>query len=124
MAGLSPKTIRFYESAGLLPATVRNESGYRLFSASDVRRLRLIRRAKILGLSLPDIKELADIAFQESCGRFEDRLQVLIDRRLLDVKHTIQDLVSLRDELFHCVGLVTAGRRKLRLHRQQLSTAH
>jgi DNA-binding transcriptional MerR regulator len=99
MAGLSPKTVRFYEETGLLPATARSESGYRLFSASDVRRLRLIRRAKILGLPLADIKELADLAFQGSCGSFEERLQPLVERRIVDVDRTIQELISLRSEL-------------------------
>jgi DNA-binding transcriptional MerR regulator len=99
LAGLTPKTVRFYEGAGLLPATARSESGYRLFSVSDVRRLRLIRRAKILGLSLADIKELADLAFRESCGSFEERLQTLVDRRLVDIDRTIHDLTSLQSEL-------------------------
>lgn len=99
LAGLTPKTVRFYEEAGLLPPAVRSDSGYRLFSASDVRRLRLIRRAKILGLPLAEIKELADLAFRESCGSFEERLQTLLARRLADVERTIGELVSLRAEL-------------------------
>ncbi len=102
LTGLPPKTIRFYEEAGLLPPPARSESGYRLFSPSDLRRLRLIRRAKILGLPLAEVKELADLAFRESCGSFEERLQTLIERRLADVERTIGELMSLREEL---VGL-------------------
>jgi DNA-binding transcriptional MerR regulator len=111
LAGLTPKTVRFYEDSGLLPAAARSDSGYRLFSTSDVRRLRLIRRAKILGLPLADIKELADLAFRESCGSFEERLQVLIDRRLVDVERTMSELVSLRTELTELRSTLAEGER-------------
>jgi DNA-binding transcriptional MerR regulator len=110
-AGLSAKAIRFYEKAGLLASTTRSESGYRLFSPSDVRRLKLIRRAKILGLNLPAIRELADLAFQESCGSFEDRLQTLIELRLNDVERTMQELGSLRAELMRLRDTMADGER-------------
>jgi DNA-binding transcriptional MerR regulator len=110
-SGVSAKAIRFYEKAGLLAPAARSEAGYRLFSPSDVRRLRLIRRAKILGLALPDIKELADLAFQESCGSFEDRLQTLIEMRLDDVERTMQELGSLRAELMSLRDTMADGER-------------
>lgn len=98
-ANVPVKTVRFYEDIGLLPAAERSEGGYRLFTLTDVRRLRLIRRAKLLGLSLQEIRELADLAFADSCQSFEVRLQTLIDRRLADVERTIAELQSLGDEL-------------------------
>lgn len=111
LSGLPPRTLRFYEDAGLLPATARSESGYRLYSTSDVRRLRLIRRAKILGLSLADIKELADLAFQESCGSFEERLESLVERRMADVDRTIDELAKLKTELTELRSALAAGDR-------------
>lgn len=111
LAGLTPKTVRFYEETGLLASTARSESGYRLFSSSDIRRLRLIRRAKILGLPLADIKELADLAFRESCGSFEERLQPLLERRLTDVERTIGELVSLRLQLTELQTSLADGER-------------
>ncbi len=101
LSGLTPKTVRYYEDAGLVTATARSDSGYRLFSPADVRRLRLIRRAKILGLALAEIKEFADLAFRESCGAFEDRLQVLVDQRLRDIDRTMEELVGLQSALQH-----------------------
>lgn len=109
LAGLTPKTIRFYQEAGLLAAPARSEAGYRLFSESDIRRLRLVRRAKILGLPLADIKELADLAFRESCGSFEERLQMLIERRLIDVDRTISELASLKAELTELRSSLSEG---------------
>lgn len=111
LAGLTPKTVRFYEETGLLAATARSDAGYRLFSTSDVRRLRLIRRAKILGLPLADIKELADLAFRESCGSFEERLQTLVERRIADVERTIGELESLKSELTDIQATLADGER-------------
>ncbi len=98
-AGLSPKSVRFYEETGVLPGPQRTESGYRLYTATDVRRLRLVRRAKILGLPLKEIKELADVAFEESCGAFEDRLSEVIGQRLVEIERTMADLEALKTEL-------------------------
>jgi MerR family Zn(II)-responsive transcriptional regulator of zntA len=107
LSGLTPKTVRFYEESGLVTPTARSESGYRLFSTTDIRRLRLVRRAKLLGLPLADVKEFADLAFQETCGAFEERLQELVDQRLLDIERTISDLEHLRAELGNLrMGLV------------------
>jgi DNA-binding transcriptional MerR regulator len=99
LTGVSARTIRFYEQEGLLPATDRTGSGYRLFGPTELRRLRLIRRARLAGLSLPQVRELADAAFSQSCDRFEARLEVLLDTRLREVDQTIVELQALRAEL-------------------------
>ena len=99
LADVPAKTIRFYEEAGVLPEAGRSESGYRLYTEDDVRRIRLIRRARILGLGLREIKELADLAFAESCRTFEEELLRMIDRRLVEIDRTIADLVALKDDL-------------------------
>jgi DNA-binding transcriptional MerR regulator len=103
------KTVRFYADTGILPAAARSDGGYRLFTRTDVRRLRLIRRAKILGLSLQEIKEFADLAFAENCQTFEQQLQTLIDRRLEDIDRTIQELRSLRSELHELRATLADG---------------
>ena|SRR5579883_42163 len=94
-ADVPAKTIRFYEEAGVLPEAERSESGYRRYTEDDVRRIRLIRRARILGLGLREIKALADLAFAESCRTFEAELLRMIDRRLVEIDRTIADLVAL-----------------------------
>lgn len=55
--GLSPKTLRFYESIGILPQARRSQSGYRLYDEGQVGLLGFIVRAKGLGLTLKDIKD-------------------------------------------------------------------
>ena len=53
--GITAQSVRFYERSGLLKEPSRTESGYRQYSASDVKRLRFIRQAKELGFSLHEI---------------------------------------------------------------------
>ena len=55
---VTPKTIRYYEEAGILPPPERSESRYRVYSETDVRRLELVRRARALDMTLPEIWEL------------------------------------------------------------------
>ena len=57
-ANVSVDTIRFYESKGLISATMRSASGYRLFSDEDGTRLLFIQRAKQVGFTLEEIGEL------------------------------------------------------------------
>lgn len=96
---ISEKTIRFYEEAGVLPPTERTEGGYRLYTSGDVRRLRLIRRARRLGVSLRDITDLVSLAFGSSCQTFEQRLVQIIDLRLTIVQGEILALQEQRQEL-------------------------
>ena len=60
-ADVNVQTLRFYERHGLLPAARRQPSGYRQYSADTVRLVRFIKRAKELGFSLRDVKELIEL---------------------------------------------------------------
>lgn len=95
--GVNPRTIRFYEGKGLLPAPARRPSGYRDYGEEDVARLAFIRSAQRLGLSLSEISEI--LAFKERgeppCGYV---LSVL-DAQVADVDRRLGELVALRAEL-------------------------
>ena len=95
-AGVAIDTVRFYEREGLLPRANRTASGYRLYSAADVDRLRFIRRAKALGFSLPEIAELLELA--AGCGR-RSQVKQLAQRRLADLERKLQELGAIRDAL-------------------------
>ena len=96
---LNPKTIRYYEEVGLLPEPRRSESGYRLYSSYEVERLRLVKRAKLLGLSLAEIKEIVEYAIDGRCSVMEDRLLSLVEAKLGEIDQKIEDLVTFRDNL-------------------------
>jgi MerR family Zn(II)-responsive transcriptional regulator of zntA len=59
--GISIEAIRFYESKGLLAARERSAGGYRLYSPDELAKLRFIRRAKMVGFRLEEIKELLEL---------------------------------------------------------------
>lgn len=95
--GVPPKTIRYYEHVGVLPAADRTRAGYRTYSRRGVERLRFIRRARALGLPLAGIKTL--VAAVDGDIAMRPRLRALVRAQLGTVEHRITDLRALRREL-------------------------
>lgn len=95
--GVTTKSIRFYESIGLMPDPARTPSGYRDYAQADADRLTFIKTAQRLGLSLDEISEI--IAFrdrgQRPCGYVAD----VLDRQVADLDRRIREMRTLRDEL-------------------------
>src|SRR3546814_15390479 len=58
LADVPIDTVRYYERHGILPAPAREGSGYRRYESHDVRRLHFVRRAKALGFTIGEIREL------------------------------------------------------------------
>jgi MerR family copper efflux transcriptional regulator len=104
-AGLSTKALRYYERVGLIDAPSRTPSGYRDYPQSILDRLRFIRSAQAVGLTLGEIKGV--IAFREQgsppCGHVLE----LIEGRAADLDRRIAELRALRDDLR---GLARRGR--------------
>lgn len=94
---VNPKTIRYYEGIGLLPDPERRPSGYREYTDDDVRRLRFVRAAQRLGLSLAEIAEI--LAFRERDERPCDYVLGVLDRQVADLDRRIAEMVDLRREL-------------------------
>ena len=97
--GLPAKTIRFYEDEALVPRPRRGENGYRIYTESDVLRLQLIRRGKLLGLDLPAIRNLVNKALSADCATFSDELREVIARQRAEVETRLAELTALRNEL-------------------------
>jgi DNA-binding transcriptional MerR regulator len=95
---VSRDTLRFYERKRLLPAPRRTSSGYRLYSDDDARRVRFIRRAQAMGLTLEDIQELLraqTLKTADQCRRVASRLRARIEA----VDEKIGELRTFRSEL-------------------------
>ena len=97
--GVPPKTIRYYEEAEVLPPPQRSESRYRLYTDIDVRRLQLIRRARLLDMSLAEVRELVDWASSETCEDFQGRFQEVVRRKIDEVDGRIAELARLKQDL-------------------------
>ena len=101
-AGISVQAVRFYEREGLLPRPARLPSGYRVYPESVIRRLRFIRRAKALGFSLREIRELLALRVDRdgTCGAV--RKQVLekmagVEAKMAELRRIHAALASLAD---------------------------
>nr|WP_069967260.1 MTH895/ArsE family thioredoxin-like protein [Desertifilum tharense]OEJ75260.1 hypothetical protein BH720_11130 [Desertifilum tharense IPPAS B-1220] len=95
--GLNPQTLYFYERIGLIPPPQRTPAGYRLFSQQDIERLSFISRAKSLGLTLEEIKDILALKDGHSltCRALHQQLQ----KKLQQIEANIRALQTLRDEL-------------------------
>lgn len=96
-AGVRIDTVRYYERQRLLPPPARQPSGYRHYASSDVSRLRFVRRAKTLGFTLDEIRELLALS-----GRREDDmggLKAAAIAKLADVEAKLAELTRIRDGL-------------------------
>lgn len=89
-AGVSTKTIRYYESIGLLPEPTRTGSGYRAYDESGAERLAFIRDAQASGLSLAEIASVLELkeAGTTSC----QHTRSLLERHIVEVEAQIDRL--------------------------------
>ena len=103
LAGVSPKTIRYYESIGVLPAPQRSPNGYRDYEEADVKRLKLVAGARRLEFSLDDVTEI--IAMRD---RREAPCRVMLDKlaqKADEIAQRIDELQRLEQELRHLYEL-------------------
>jgi DNA-binding transcriptional MerR regulator len=97
LTGVSTKTIRFYESVGLLPNPQRADNHYRLYSEADVELLRFIVGARNLEYSLAEIAGFLEARVKGSlpCQQVLDSL----DARLAEIEQRIEELQMVRATL-------------------------
>ena len=98
--GLTPRTIRYYEDIGLLNSVKRVDSGRRIYTEEDVRRLRFIKRLKVLGLALEEMKELENLyVTHRSNDQVLPRLLQLLDGHLTTIQARIEQLRILKQDI-------------------------
>ena len=95
--GLTVKTIRYYELRRLLEESQRTESGYRLYGREDVERLEFIKKAKQLGLSLDEIRDILILHEQRQAPCIH--VLALLDQKLDQVETVMKELDQFHREL-------------------------
>ena len=97
---MSQRTIRYYEEIGLLNSIKRIEGGRRIYTDVDLRRLKLIKRLKIMGMTLSEMQELEAMwIIEKSNDKVLKRLLELLENHLKRLDDRITDLDILRNEI-------------------------
>jgi MerR family copper efflux transcriptional regulator len=91
-AGVAIDTVRYYERNALLAPAGRLASGYRRYGVTELKRLRFIRRAKALGFSLDDIRDLLTLSDERDVAQVKRAAQ----RKLGDIEQRIAELERIR----------------------------
>ena len=98
-SGVTAKMIRYYESIDLIKAGKRSDSGYRLYEENDVHTLRFIKRARTLGFSLEQIKDL--LSLWQDPERASADVKSIARAHLEALETRIRELSEMRDALKH-----------------------
>ena len=100
--GITSRTIRLYEKIGLVEPPKRTDGGVRYYEKADLTRFKFVLRLKTLGLTLDEMKELADL-YNRDDDRVPDkimpRLLELLDTHLNSIREKVSTLLRLEKEI-------------------------
>ncbi|MDP9474253.1 MAG: MerR family transcriptional regulator [Actinomycetota bacterium] len=99
LTGLSVKALHHYEEKGLVESVGRTEAGHRLYGEEEVARLTFIKRAKLLGLTLKEIRGLVSLAAGRNRGEIMSRLEEILEEKLEETERRIGELSAFRERL-------------------------
>lgn len=99
--GITTRTIRLYEKMGLVDPPKRTEGKVRYYEKSDIKRFKFVLKLKALGLSLEEMKELAELFNKEAKtpGKIMPRLIELLETHLSSIRTKVETLKSLEVEI-------------------------
>ena len=100
-SGLPAKTIRYYEDIGLLRPD-RAGNGYRDYSSTDVHRLRFLQRARGLGFSVEECRQL--LSLYDDKERESADVKRIATAKLAEIERKIAELMALKSMLGHLVA--------------------
>ncbi len=123
--GLSLRTIRYYEEVGLVTPSARSTGGFRLYSETDLARLRLIRRMKPLEFSLEEMKDvLAVLDDLEEGDPLSPEHRQLVDRLEMYRAAANARVRALHDQLEVAEGFAADLRRELARQKRKAASQH
>jgi MerR family copper efflux transcriptional regulator len=96
-SGLPAKTLRYYDAIGLIRPSERSETGYRLYNEQDVHLLRFVQRARSLGFSVEECRDLLDLYRDRE--RASADVKALAQARIADIGRRLGQLRAMRESL-------------------------
>jgi Hg(II)-responsive transcriptional regulator len=101
-AGLGIETVRFYERQGLIEPPPRTDSNYRIYPEEEVNRLKFIKRAKDLGFTLKEIKDLLELQHCPNATKADIKERTV--EKIEDIKKKVRDLIRIQKALEQLAG--------------------
>lgn len=98
-SGVSAKSIRYYESIGLIPEAGRTASGYRVYTTRDANVLRFIKRARSLGFGIEQIQRLVDL--WRDTNRASAEVKSIALEHVAELEARIREMQAMADTLRH-----------------------
>jgi MerR family transcriptional regulator, copper efflux regulator len=99
-AGVTQRTVRYYESIGLLPPGEREGHGQHYYTEETLARLRKIDQLKKLGLSLDEIRDVIDLYFNDPSGvQPKQKVLAILRHHLAEVDQKIGGFQQFRADL-------------------------
>jgi Cu(I)-responsive transcriptional regulator len=98
-SGVNAKLIRHYEAIGIIPKPARSDSGYRIYSETDVNILTFVKRARSLGFSMKEIKKLVSLWRNKS--RASSEVKALALKHVKELEQKIAELEAITKTLRH-----------------------
>ncbi|MYM36203.1 Cu(I)-responsive transcriptional regulator [Duganella sp. FT50W] len=108
-SGVSAKMIRYYESIALIPPGRRSDAGYRIYADNDLHTLRFVRRARLLGFSLEQIREL--LSLWQNKERASADVKTIATGHVAELNQRIAELTEMRDTLQTLAGCCHGDQR-------------
>ena len=96
-SGVTPKTIRYYESVGLIEAAPRSDNGYRDYGVDDVETLRFISRARGLGFTVAEVRALLSLYHDRE--RASAEVKAMTQAHIRDIDRKVAELDAMRSTL-------------------------
>lgn len=98
LADVTPDTIRFYEKQRMMNHEIRTEGGFRLYSDTDLQRLKFIRYGRQLGFTLEAIRELLSIRVDPEHHTCQES-KTIVQKRLTEVEAMLTELQHMQRSL-------------------------
>jgi MerR family transcriptional regulator, copper efflux regulator len=101
-AGVGAQTLHYYERLGLLPKPQRSATNYRLYSPETIRRVRFIKKAQMVGLTLEETKQILDLKDHGRAPRA--KVAELGEKHFADIDARLAQLRAYRRALGRALG--------------------